>query len=279
MRTWGCVGGGGAAIAAFRPFPQYGRYGTHMQRYATDQRLSLADLIAETWKRYTGNLPQLLALGCVPGAVTAVLYYLLVERVPELLRGGLEERITPDQSAELLQRSGPFLALIFVASTFLFLAVTAGSLAFLRDKDQGVSAILRRAAVTLPVGAVFMFAISFILTATAITILLLPVGLFIVAGWAFALHIKIDQGIGIFSAIGRSNALVRRRRLRVLGVSISLLLLGFLGQTVLGAIGNIGGTRVGAALMQGISLMLVYPFVGVGLSVLYLDILRHEARG
>ncbi len=104
-------------------------------------------------------------------------------------------------------------------------------------------------------------------------------GLFLVTIWAVIAPVIVVEKTGILPAFGRSRALVKDNGWRVFGVLIVMLIITFVGQQVLGAIGLGIGGDVGAGIGFLIGATLTAPLGALTAAILYFTLkgLKGEA--
>jgi hypothetical protein len=129
---------------------------------------------------------------------------------------------------------------------------------------------------------------SLVVGLLALSVLGLPLAVYLGIGWALGLHACVIEGLGGRECLRRSSTLVRGRRWQLLGVLVALFLvaaiLGSLPARMVAALGIFDQTlavlglelptaRIANALVDGLAQSLVGSLAWIGLTVIYYELL------
>lgn len=146
-------------------------------------------------------------------------------------------------------------------------------------REMGVLKALRRA-VQPPVAALVIAGSSLVVAAMAVSVVLLPLGMWLFARWASAGAAAMVEGHGFAASLHRSAELTDRRRLRTLALTLLLIAVALATGPALGALlllltdwpfGLINAVVVG-------SFAVLLPILGIALTLQFYDLRHEQAR-
>ncbi len=218
---------------------------------------------------YRKRLRTLVTTAAVLVLPYAVLYAFLAEPVPVL-----PSEPTVEELREILTALGPWMLIRLFIATVMFAAVIRTVV----ETYVGIESSWQRSTVAainrLPALAV-VTVLFWSGTILGWMFLLIP-GIFLLVSWSACLPVLIVEGADPVSAMLRSWRMTSGRRWSLFGVLVVASLLVFLAGTlvyiVAGAVLVIVQGHFGLLLASEIAWVLVQPFIGVVLGVLYLDL-------
>ena len=218
---------------------------------------------------YRKRLRTLVTTAAVLVLPYAVLHAFLAEPVPVL-----PSEPTVEELREILTALGPWMLIRLFIATVMFAAVIRTVV----ETYVGIESSWQRSTVAainrLPALAV-VTVLFWSGTILGWMFLLIP-GIFLLVSWSACLPVLIVEGADPVSAMLRSWRMTSGRRWSLFGVLVVASLLVFLAGTlayiVAGAVLVIVQGRFGLLLASEIAWVLVQPFIGVVLGVLYLDL-------
>ena len=218
---------------------------------------------------YRKRLRTLVTTAAVLVLPYAVLYAFLAEPVPVL-----PSEPTVEELREILTALGPWMLIRLFIATVMFAAVIRTVV----ETYVGIESSWQRSTVAainrLPALAV-VTVLFWSGTILGWMFLLIP-GIFLLVSWSACLPVLIIEGADPVSAMLRSWRMTSGRRWSLFGALVVASLLVFLAGTlayiVAGAVLVIVQGHFGLLLASEIAWVLVQPFIGVVLGVLYLDL-------
>ena len=218
---------------------------------------------------YRKRLRTLVTTAAVLVLPYAVLYAFLAEPVPVL-----PSEPTVEELRDILTALGPWMLIRLFIATVMFAAVIRTVV----ETYVGIESSWQRSTVAainrLPALAV-VTVLFWSGTILGWMFLLIP-GIFLLVSWSACLPVLIIEGADPVSAMLRSWRMTSGRRWSLFGALVVASLLVFLAGTlayiVAGAVLVIVQGDFGLLLASEIAWVLVQPFIGVVLGVLYLDL-------
>ena len=218
---------------------------------------------------YRKRLRTLVTTAAVLVLPYAVLYAFLAEPVPVL-----PSEPTVEELRDILTALGPWMLIRLFIATVMFAAVIRTVV----ETYVGIESSWQRSTVAainrLPALAV-VTVLFWSGTILGWMFLLIP-GIFLLVSWSACLPVLIVEGADPVSAMLRSWRMTSGRRWSLFGALVVASLLVFLAGTlayiVAGAVLVIVQGDFGLLLASEIAWVLVQPFIGVVLGVLYLDL-------
>lgn len=225
---------------------------------ARAKRVSVGDVIGETFSVYSQNLGPLLG--------SAIVVFAVVGLVAGLLQG---------TGGVVL---GLLAAVIRLAGHALYTGFVVNLVSDVRDgrRDQSVGDLFSAAAPAIVALAVFgiLFAIG---VGIGFVLLVVP-GLILITFWSLGAPAIVVERIGPLAAFGRSWRLVRGAAWSVFGTLLVVLLIVIAIGVVLGAIATpIGDGEAATVVASIVSAAITAPIFSIAVSVLYFELREPQA--
>ena len=244
----------------------------------------LGDLVNETFSTYGRNFLKLITIAAIVAVPLAVVSYVFGEVFT------IEEPPGDnwDDVAEYLIVVGQLSLAMMVVSVIMY-PLMAGALIYgtceqhLRqpiDVGRAYSFAWKRLVNLIGAALLVMIAVFFL----AITCIGFPFAIYFAVKWTFASPAIVVEGHGPIEAMSRSAGLVTGSWWRVFGIGLVFIIMMFVAQLVIGIPISFIATGVGGeaddviqAIGSGIGSILIFPFMWIGITLLYYDLrLRRE---
>ena len=231
--------------------------------------LDVGEILAASLTVYRRRWKTLVAVAGVLILPYAVFYLILAEPPPEI-----SPIPTNDEVGELLSAMAPWLVIRLFIVTILFAAVIRTVV----ETYVGMESTWRQTAAAA-ISRMPSLAIVTILFWGAVTLgsaLLVAPGIFVLVCLSACLPVLMIEGVDPFQALARSWRMTSGRRWHVFGVlmlsSLLVLITSTVAYVALGAVLIRLQGEFGLLLASELSWVVVQPFIGVALGVMYLDL-------
>lgn len=228
--------------------------------------MDMGDIVAGAWGAYLRAPLRWLALTAVSFVVVFALQWALADRVT----------LGPDPTNEELQEALPEAGLTFGVSALVDLfthgALVAAAVAVLGGQPvrvAGAYATALRRFLAILAGSLVVAVVTGLL---AVTLILLPVAVFLFINWSMLVQVMINEGMGPLAALSRSRQVVRGQWWRTFGIILAIALLGVLPGFVIGWITGPVGSDWVSALGVAAAGAITAPFIALAQTLLYADL-------